>query len=155
MYKNTVVLREARANNGDSRDGGVVGGWLTIFKGAPNKNLAKKLALYILDPANFNKMSSVSGGLIMPAYNNLWTPELISADPNFKIIKEQLDVKEPFIGGSWPAAPSAAIGAIGAQAVLSTMMAYVNAGNMTPADAVKDAHNKIVKIFESGGIKQP
>ena len=155
IYKNTVVLHEATATNGDNRDLGYMGGWLTIFKGAPNKDVAKKLALYLLDPANFNKIASVSGGLIMPAYNDLWTPELIGADPNFKIIKEVLDVKTPFVGTSWPASPSAAIGAIGGQAVATTMMAYVNSGQMTPAEAVKDAHNKIVKIFESGGMKQP
>ena len=155
IYKNTVVLHEATATNGDNRDLGYMGGWLTIFKGAPNNDLAKKLALYLLDPANFGKMASVSGGLIMPAYNNLWTPELIAADPNFKIIKEVVSTTDPFIGTSWPAVPSAAIGAIGAQAVATTMIAYVNSGQMTPAEAVKDAHNKIVKIFESGGIKQP
>jgi len=155
IYNNTVVLHEATALNGDNRDLGYMGGWLTIFKGAPNKDLAKKLALYLLDPVHFNKIASVSGGLIMPAYNNLWTPELISADPNFTIIKEILDVKEPFVGTSWPASPSAAIGAIGGQAVATTMVAYVLSGQMTPEEAVQDAHNKIVKIFESGGIKQP
>ena len=41
--------RRRQANNGDSRDGGNVGGWLTIFKGAPNVDLAKKLALDLLD----------------------------------------------------------------------------------------------------------
>jgi len=155
IYKNTVVLHEATATNGDSRDLAYMGGWLTVFKGAPNKDLAKKLALYLLDPANFNKMSSVSGGLIMPAYNDLWTPELMASDPNFGIIKEVVSVTDPFIGTSWPASPSAAIGAIGAQAVATTMVGNVLSSRMSAADAVTDAHNKIVKIFESGGIMQP
>ena len=51
----------------------MVGGWLTIFKGAPNVDLAKKLALDLLDPENFNRMSAVGGGLFMPAFENLWT----------------------------------------------------------------------------------
>ena len=91
VFPNIVLLRAPTANNGDSRDGGNVGGWLTIFKGAPNVDLAKKLALDLLDPANFNKMSSVAGGLFMPAYENLWTDELLAADPNFAIIKEQVE----------------------------------------------------------------
>ena len=57
VFKDIVLLPAPQANNGDSRDGGNVGGWLTIFKGAPNVDLAKKLALDLLDPANFNKMS--------------------------------------------------------------------------------------------------
>jgi multiple sugar transport system substrate-binding protein len=154
FFKDTVLLRAPQANNGDSRDGGAVGGWLTIFKGAPNVDLAKKLALDLLDPANFTKMSSVAGGLFMPAYENLWTPELIAADPNFAIIKEQVSVPEPFIGASWPAQPSAQIDAIRAQGVLEQSMGNVISGRMTPEEAVADAHQKIVDIFEEGGIMQ-
>jgi len=129
-----------------------VGGWLTISKGAPNVELAKKLALDLLDPVNFTPMSSVAGGLFMPAYENLWTDELISADPNYVIIKEQVDIEDPFIGPSWPANPAAQIDAIRAQGVLEQSMGNVIAGRMTPAEAVTDAHNKIVQIFEEGGI---
>ena len=97
-----------KANNGDSRDGGNVGGWLTIFKGAPNVDLAKKLALDLLDPANFTQMSAVAGGLFTPAYENLWTDELLAADPNFAIIKAAGQRRpNPFLGQSWPANPNA------------------------------------------------
>jgi multiple sugar transport system substrate-binding protein len=132
-----------------------VGGWLTVFKGAPNVDVAKKLALDLLDPANFTPMSSVAGGLFMPAYDSLWTPELIAADPNFAIIKEQVSVPEPFIGASWPAQPSAAIDAIRAQGVLEQSMGNVVSGRMSSEEAVADAHQKIVDLFEEGGIMQP
>lgn len=155
FFKDIRLLRAPQANNGDSRDGGFVGGWLTIFKGAPNAALAKKLALDLLDPVNFTPMSSVAGGLFMPAYENLWTPELLASDPNFAIIKEQVGVTNPFIGPSWPAQPSAAIDAIRAQGVIEQTAANVIAGRMSPADAVADAHQKIVDIFEEGGIMQP
>lgn len=155
FFKDTVLLRAPFANNGDSRDGGAVGGWLTVFKGAQNADLAKKLALALLDPANFTPMSSVAGGLFMPAYENLWTDELIAADPNFAIIKEQVSVPDPFIGASWPAQPSAPIDAIRAQGILEQAMGNVIAGRMSSADAVADAHQKIVDIFEEGGIMQP
>jgi multiple sugar transport system substrate-binding protein len=155
FFKDIKLLRAPQANNGDSRDGGFVGGWLTIFKGAPNAALAKKLALDLLDPKNFIPMSTAAGGLFMPAYEKLWTPELLAADPNFAIIKEQVSVTNPFIGPSWPAQPSAAIDAIRAQGVIEQAAANVISGRMTPADAVADAHQKIVDIFEEGGIMQP
>jgi multiple sugar transport system substrate-binding protein len=155
LLKNTTLLRMPEANNGDSRDGGAVGGWLTIFKNAPNVDMAKQLALDLLDPANFTQMSSVAGGLFMPAYENLWTDELLAADPNFAIIKEQVSVPDPFIGPSWPAQPSAAIDAIRAQGILEQSMGNVIAGRMSAADAVADAHQKIVELFEEGGIMQP
>jgi multiple sugar transport system substrate-binding protein len=92
---------------------------------------------------------------MMPAYQNLWTDELLAADPNFAIIKEQVGVAEPFIGASWPAQPSAAIDAIRAQGVIEQTAANVASGRMSPADAVADAHQKVVDIFEEGGIMQP
>jgi multiple sugar transport system substrate-binding protein len=152
VFPHTVLLPQPAANNGDHRNGGAVGGWLTVFKGAPNVELAKKLALELLAPENFTPMSSVAGGLFMPAYENLWTEELISADPNYAIIKEQVDIADPFIGPSWPANPAAQIDAIRAQGVLEQSMGNVIAGRMSPEEAVKDAHNKIVQIFEEGGI---
>ncbi len=154
VFPDTVLLRQPDANNGDSRDGGQTGGWLTVFKGAPNADLAKQLALDLLEPANFNKMSSVAGGLFMPAFENQWTDELIAADPNFAIIKEQVSVPEPFIGPSWPANPNAAIDAIRAQGIVEQSMGNVIAGRMTPAEAVEDAHQKMVDLFEEGGLPQ-
>ena len=106
------------ANNGDSRDGGFVGGWLTIFKNAPNKDLAKKLALEMIDPKNFTPMSALAGGLFMPAYEKLWTPELLAADPNYATIKDQVSVTNPFLGETWPAKPAPQFGAIRAQGLL-------------------------------------
>lgn len=155
FFNDIVLMPAPRANNGDHRDNGVVGGWLTIFKGAPNVDLAKQLALALLDPANFNRMSEVAGGLFNPAYENLWTEELLSTDPNFRIIKEQVSVPDPFIGPSWPADPSAAIDAIRAQGVVEQMCGNVLAGRMSASEAVADAHQKIVDIFEEGGIMQP
>jgi multiple sugar transport system substrate-binding protein len=66
-----------------------------------------------------------------------------------------VSVPNPFIGPSWPAQPSAAIDAIRAQGVIEQAAANVVSGRMSPADSVKDAHQKIVDIFEEGGIKQP
>ena len=54
----------------------------------------------------------------------------------------------------WPADPNAAIDAVTAQAVQSEMMTNVTTGNMTPEQAVEDAHNKIVSIFEEFGLPQ-
>ncbi|MBI4921920.1 MAG: extracellular solute-binding protein [Devosia nanyangense] len=155
VFPVTTLLRAPTANNGDSRDGGFVGGWLTIFKNAANVDLAKQLALEMIDPKNFTPMSALAGGLFMPAYENLWTKELIGADPNYAIIKEQVSVPNPFLGETWPAKPAPQFGAIRAQGLLEQSVGNVIAKRMTPAEAVKDAHDKIVQLFEEGGIMQP
>jgi multiple sugar transport system substrate-binding protein len=155
VFPNMVLLRAPQGPSGMVHDGGGIGGWINIFKGAPNIELAKQLTLALLDPANFNRMSSVAGGLFNPAYENLWTEELLAADPNYAIIYEQVNVEEPWIGHSWPTTPNAAIDAIRAASIPEQMMANITSGRMNPAEAVTDAHNKIVDIFEEGGIMQP
>jgi multiple sugar transport system substrate-binding protein len=155
VYGNTVLLPAPAALNGDSRDGGNVGGWMTIFKNSPNGDLAKKLALNLLDPANFGKISAAGGVLFTPAYESLWTDALIATDPNLAIIKAQVSVTDPFLGQSWPANPNAGVDAIRAQGVLEQSVGNVIAGRMAPADAVKDAHQKMRDIFEEGGMMQP
>ena len=90
-----------------------------------------------------------------PAYENLWTDELIATDPNLAVIKAAVSVENPWLGDSWPATPNAGHAAIRAQGVLEQSVANAISGRMSPADAVKDAHQKIVDIFEEGGMMQP
>jgi multiple sugar transport system substrate-binding protein len=154
LFKKIVMLNAPVANNGDSRDGGNVGGWLTIFKGAPNVDLAKELALTLLDPANFNRISAIAAGLFMPAYKNLWTPELLAVDPNYVALQKQIGAPNPFLFRTWPASPAPQIDAIRAQSVLENAVGNAVSGRMSAAEAVADAHSKMVEIFEEGGLPQ-
>jgi len=153
VFKNTVILHTPKALNGKLLEAGG-NGWLTIFKGAKNADVAKDLILTLLDPVNFTPMAELGGGLFLPAYKNLWTDKLISADPNFAVLRDIMFNPEPYFGRSHPAQPSALIDAIDAAGITSQMMANVNSGGMSVKDAVKDAHDKIVQIFEEGGVKQ-
>ncbi len=155
VYPNIVLLPAPAAINGDHRNGGNVGGWMTIFKGAPNAALARELALNLLDPANFSKIAALGSVLFTPAYENLWTDELLAGDPNLAVIKGQVSVTDPFLGQSWPANPNAGVDAIRAQGVLEQSVGNVISGRMSPTDAVKDAHQKMRDLFEEGGIAQP
>ncbi len=154
VFGNTAVLRPPVALDGRRQEASGMG-WFTIFKGAKNVDAAKELILTMLDPANFTPMSAAGGGLFMPAYTDLWTEELIAADPNFSILQQIILNPDPYIGHSWPAEPSAAIDALRAASIPNQMMANITSGQMTPAEAVTDAHKRIVDIFEEGGIMQP
>ena len=154
VFENTIVLPRPNANDGLSHAGGEPGGWLTVSKGAPNLELAKELALALVDPANFTRMSSVAGGLFMPAFKNQWTEELISADPNFPTLRDIAFSEDPFVGESWPAEPNAAIEAIRAQGIVEQAIGNLIAGRMSPEEAVQDAHEKMVNLFEQGGLPQ-
>lgn len=153
VFGNTAVLHAPRTLDGRLLEAGG-NSWLTIFKGAKNVDAAKELITALLDPAVFTPMAQQGGGLVLPAYKNLWTDDLIAADPNFAVFRDIMFNPDLFYGRSHPAKPSALIDAIDGAAITSQMMANVTTGAMSPADAVKDAHNKIVQIFEEGGVMQ-
>jgi multiple sugar transport system substrate-binding protein len=94
------------------------------------------------------------GGLLLPAYKNQWTDEVLAIDPNFASLQEIIFNPTPWTGMAYPADPNAAISAIDGQSITSQMMSNVINGTMTPEQAVEDAHNKIVQIFEELGLPQ-
>ncbi|MGL4608378.1 MAG: ABC transporter substrate-binding protein [Trueperaceae bacterium] len=153
VYENTAVLHVPQNNDGTLFEGGS-SSWFTIFKGSQNVDVSKQLIQKMLEPEVFTPMAQLGGGLFLPAYKNLWNDELRAIDPNMKIIEEI--VFNPVIhkGISHPADPNPATDAILGASIPSQMMANVTTGAMTAAEAVKDAHDRIVAIFEEGGIMQ-
>jgi len=154
VFPNTLVLRPPVGPTGLRTEAGG-SSWLLIFKGAKNVDTAKELALHMLTPEVFTPMAQLGGGLFLPAYDDLWTDELLASDPNFAIVKDIVSNPDPYVGASWPAEPSAAIDALRAASIVEQMMANITSGRMTPEEAVAEAHNQIVNIFEEGGIMQP
>ncbi len=99
-------------------------------------------------------MSKVGGGLVFPAYQSLWTDDLIAADPNFAVFRDIMFNPVEYYGRSHPAKPNALIDSIDAASITTQMMANIINGSMSVEDAVKDANDKIVQIFEEGGVPQ-
>ncbi|MBZ0283756.1 MAG: extracellular solute-binding protein [Anaerolineae bacterium] len=153
LFANTAVLHAPKTLDGRLLEAGG-SGWFTIFRGAQNKDVAKELILNMLDPARLTPMVQVGGGLFLPAYENLWTDDVLGTDPNFAVFRDILLNEEIFYGRSHPAKPSALIDAIDGAGITSQMMANATSGGMSAADAVKDAHDKIVQIFEENGVPQ-
>lgn len=154
VFENTLVMHAPEALDGTIMEAGG-SGWLTIFKGAPNIDLAKELIVNLLDPATYTPMVQQGGGLFLPAYENLWTEDALGTDPNFEVFRDIILNPNIFYGRSHPATPNALIDAIDGAAITSQMMANITTGAMTPAEAVADAHEKIVQIFEESGVTQP
>ncbi len=153
IFENTAVLHAGVGPTGVPLESGA-NSWFTIFKGTQNRQAAEELILNMLQPQIFTPMVELGGGLFLPAYQNLWTDELVNTDPNFAVIEEILFNPVIYNGTSHPALPNAASDAILAASIPSQMMANITTGRMNPEQAVKDAHKKIVDIFEEGGIMQ-
>jgi multiple sugar transport system substrate-binding protein len=153
VYGKSAILHKPKASNGTLLEAGA-NGWFSIFKGAKNMDLARELIRYMLDPSNFTPMVREGGGLFLPAYTNLWTDDILQLDPNFATLKEIIFNPVPYTGVAYPADPNAAIDGVIAASIPSQMMANVTTGKMNVAQAVKDAHDRIVQIFEEAGFPQ-
>ena len=110
--------------------------------------------MHMIEPTVFNPMVQEGGGLFLPAYKNQWTNDILKIDPNFAILKEIIFNPTAYTGTAYPADPNAAIDGVLPASIPSQMMANVTSGSMSAEDAVKDAHDRIVQIFEEGGLPQ-
>jgi len=153
VFEGTALMRKPKTKDGKVLEAGS-NGWFTIFKGAKNIDLAKELVLHMLQPDIFTPMVRDGGALFLPAYKNLWTDDMLAIDPNFATLKEIIFNPEAYSGTSHPADPNAVIDSILSASIPSQMMANVTNGTMTPEEAVKDAHDRIVLLFEEAGIPQ-
>jgi multiple sugar transport system substrate-binding protein len=107
-----------------------------------------------MDPQVFTPLSVLGGGLVMPAYTNAWTDELVNANPAFPVLKEIIFNPVAYMGFGHPAKPNAAIDAAFATGFLSQVMSDVITGKKTAEQAVADGHDLMVQIFEEKGLPQ-
>jgi multiple sugar transport system substrate-binding protein len=130
------------------------GGQFYIPRGATNQDLSKQLAAHLITPEVFLPISLISAGLFLPCYANYLTMDEVvqafEADPNLARMSES--TLGTHIGASWPAEPNPLFDAIAAQAVLTDMMAQITAQGVAPADAVAQAHDRIITIGQDMGM---
>ncbi len=153
LLDQTVVMRAPVSNNGVVLEAGATG-WFSIFRNADNIDFAKETILHMLNPDNFLPLVREGGGLVLPAYRDLWTEEVLAIDPNFETLRDIIFNETAYTGTAYPASPNPAIDAVLAAAIPSEMMANVTTGKMTPEAAVENAHGRIVTIFEELGLPQ-
>jgi multiple sugar transport system substrate-binding protein len=153
IFDDIVVLETAVGPTNTKLEAGG-GGQFNIPRGATNQDLSKELAKYMIQPDVFLPISLISAGLFLPAYANYFTMDEVvaafAADPNLATMG--LSAQGSHVGSSWPAAPSPLFDSIAAQAVLTDMMAQIIAQGQTPADAVQQAHERIISIGQEMGM---
>jgi multiple sugar transport system substrate-binding protein len=149
VYENTIVLEDAMGPLGE-RLSGSSGGQFIVAKGAANPELAKELALYLINPDVFLPMSTISAGLFLPSYAGYYEMEAVmaefEADPNLARMGESALGSYP--GLPYPAKPNPYFDAIDAQTILTDMMAQTITQGVSPADAVQQAHDRMAQIAD-------
>jgi multiple sugar transport system substrate-binding protein len=153
VFEDTVVLETAIGPLGEKLEAGG-GGQFIIPRGAAHQDLAKELSKHLLLPEIFLPISLISAGLFLPAYAGYYemaeVVEAFEADQNLQRMGES--AQGDFVGSSWPAQPSPLFDAIASQAVLTDMMSQIIAQGVSPADAVAQAHDRIISIGQEMGF---
>lgn len=153
IFEDTVVMGTAVGPTNTLLEAGS-GGQFLIPLGAAEQNLSKELAKHMITPDIFLPISLVSAGLFLPAYAGYYEMDEVlqafEADPNLATLGKS--AQGSHVGASWPAQPSPVIDAIAQQAVLTDMMAQIVAQGVAPADAVAQAHDRIISIGQDMGF---
>ena len=154
VFENTAWLGFPLTNDGKLELGNGGNSWYSIMKGAKQADAAKQIVTHFMDPKVFAPLSALGGGLVMPAYKNGWTDDLLKVDANFPKLKDIMFNPNDYTGFAFPAQTNAAIDAWFATGFLSEMMANVTTGKMTAEQAVEDAAKKGAVIFDEKGFPQ-
>ncbi len=139
----------------------VTGGvqYFVIFKGAKNTELAKATAKHLVGGTPLLNVAKTAVGQALPVYRRLWDsdPYYTTGNQSFPalraIVQQELPIRGK-TGFTYPQAPSPGKDASVNSFLLTDMMGEITQKGQKPADAVKEAHARMVKAFEQLGLKQ-
>jgi multiple sugar transport system substrate-binding protein len=137
-------------------NGGAVKRWFVI-KGSKNREAAEQLIRYMHSAEIQKELFKLSTGYVYPAYEWGWEePEVKSSAAASKITdtwKAYLTHPSGYSGnGAWPASPNPWVSSLESSNFWTDMMGEV-LGGKSPADAVKGAHDRAVRVFKEFGAK--
>jgi multiple sugar transport system substrate-binding protein len=128
------------------------GHYFYFFDGSKNYDAARQLAEHLLSIDVQRVLWKTSPGYVVPAYEKWWDDPIIQQEENSRRFKPVALAEPPFPGLAWRGPITEASDAVGAQNVLTDMMGEVLAGKPV-AQAVKDAHDRAVRIYKELGFK--
>jgi multiple sugar transport system substrate-binding protein len=124
--------------------------WIKI-RGGKNSEAADELILSFFEEDVLKQVFKVATSYALPAYTNQWEWEEITSVPNSIIQKEGALDPQGWNGIGYPGPGTPWIAAVGTQVVDTDMLAAVLNGQATAAEAVKQAAERAVQIFQEMG----
>jgi multiple sugar transport system substrate-binding protein len=128
------------------------GHYFYFMKGSRNFDVAAQLADHMLSDEVQQALWRISPGYVVPAYENRWNHPIISENKISQSFRPVAFNEPPFQGVSYRGPLSEAADAVEQQSVQTDMMGEVLAGKPVIA-AVRDAHLRMVDIYQSFGYK--
>jgi multiple sugar transport system substrate-binding protein len=129
--------------------------WM-VMKGAKNREAAEQLIRYLLSPDVQREMWKISPGYVYPAYQWGWDDPIIRENKYAQKVTEQYRTvfNDPsgFLNGNWPGPPTAWVASLESSNFWTDMFGEILNGKAVDV-AVKDAHDKAVRVFREFGAK--
>ena len=127
-----------------------------IMKGAKNREAAEQLIKYLVTPDVQRDMWKISPGYVYPAYEWGWEDPVLKENKYAQHVTEawQENSNHPsaFTNGSWPGPPTAWTASLESSNFWTDMFGDVLSGKSVE-QAVKDSHDKAVRVFKEFGAK--
>jgi multiple sugar transport system substrate-binding protein len=122
-----------------------------IIKGGKNPEAAQELILSFFEEEVMKQVYTTATSYAIPAYTNMWEWEEITSVPNSIAQKEGALDPEGWNGLYYPGPGNAWVGAVSSQNIHTDMVAAVITGQATAAEAVTQAAEASIKIFQEMG----
>lgn len=130
---------------------GLGGMYMHLINGAKSPTAGRELIMSFFEEDVLKAIYTAATGYAVPGYNAMWDwEEITSSEAAMALQPVALD-PSGWTGLSWPGPTTAQMGAVGTGNLPTDMIANVLNGQMTVAEAVKDAHDKSVQIFQEFG----
>ncbi len=124
---------------------------LNLIKGGKNPEAARELIMSFFEEDVLKDIFTTATTYALPAYTNQWDWEEIASVPNSIAQKEGALDPAGWNGMAYPGPATAWISAITTQNLDTDMIAAAVSGQATPAEAVKQAAEASVRIFQELG----
>jgi multiple sugar transport system substrate-binding protein len=136
--------------------GGAAKRWFVI-KGAKNREAAEQLIRYMASAEVQKEMFKISTGYVYPAYQWGWEESELKASAAAEHVteawKQYLTHQSGYTGnGAYPALPNPWVSSLESSNFWTDMFGEVLNGK-SPAEAVKSAHDRAVRVFKEFGAK--
>jgi multiple sugar transport system substrate-binding protein len=123
-----------------------------FFDGSKNYDASRTVAEHMLTIDVQRTIWKISSSYAVPCYEKWWDDALITGDEISRKFKSVHWNEPAFPGDSWRGPVTVAASSVMSQNVFTDMIGEVLAGKAA-AQAVKDAHDRSVKIYKEMGFK--
>jgi multiple sugar transport system substrate-binding protein len=131
---------------------GLGGSSFLMVKEGKNPAAARELILHFFTEENLNAVYTNARAYAVPAYADMWDWPVITNEPNSIAQKDAALDPIGWNGLAYPGPNTAASGAVVTANIHTDMVAVVLNGDATPAEAVAQAHERMVQIYKEFGL---